>query len=48
MEEIDEEELVYIKDVAIAWGSCAALFFISLISVGKGGNTSTVVGHCIL
>jgi hypothetical protein len=48
MEEIDGEELVYIKDVAIAWGSGAALFFLGHRSVGKGGNTSTVVGHCIL
>jgi hypothetical protein len=26
----------------------ASLFFIRHRSVGKGGNTSTVVGHCIL
>jgi hypothetical protein len=47
MEEIEGEELVY-TDVDIALGSCAALFFISHRSVGKGGNTSTVVCHCIL
>jgi hypothetical protein len=29
-------------------GSGAALFFISHRSVGKGENTSTIVGYCIL
>jgi hypothetical protein len=48
MEEIEGEELVYILDVVIARGSCTALFLISHRSVGKGGNTGTIVGHCIL
>jgi hypothetical protein len=29
-------------------GKVLPSFFISNISVGKRGNTSTVVGHCIL
>jgi hypothetical protein len=36
MEEIDGEELVYIKDVAIAWWSCAALFFYKSQKCGEG------------
>jgi hypothetical protein len=45
MEEM--ESVPYITDVAYPWVSGAALFFISNRSVGKRGNTSSVVGHCI-
>jgi hypothetical protein len=43
---IYEESLV--NNVANPWGYGAALFLISPRSVGKRGNTSTVVGHRIL
>jgi hypothetical protein len=46
MEEM--ESVPYITDIANPWVSGAALFFISNRSVGKRGNTSFVVGHCIL
>jgi hypothetical protein len=39
---------VYISDVVNPWCSGGALFLISHRSVGKRGNTSAVVGHCIL
>jgi hypothetical protein len=42
------ESVPYITDIANQWVSGAALFFISNRSVGKRGNTSSVVGHCIL
>jgi hypothetical protein len=46
MEEM--ESVPYITYIANPWVSGAALFFISNRSVGKRGNTSSVVGHCIL
>jgi hypothetical protein len=42
------ETVLYITDIANPWVSGTALFFISNRSVGKRGNTSSVVGHCIL
>jgi hypothetical protein len=46
MEEM--ESVRYITYIANQRMSGAALFFISNINVGKRGNTSSVVGHCIL
>jgi hypothetical protein len=46
MEEM--ESAPYLTDIAKPWVSGAALFFISNRCVGKKGNTSSVVGHCIL
>jgi hypothetical protein len=50
MEKIDGEQLVYkqYKMLVSHRGQVLPSFFISHRSVGKGENTSTIVGHCIL